>query len=187
MNLESLLEHLNAQKPIEANSKQMEALYYFYNESRKIICELNYQYHEKTKINDLFSKIINKPVDDSFTLFPPVYVDFGKNLYIGKNVFINQNVSFQDQGGIYLHDNVQVGHNVVFSTLNHDLDPQLRKNVIPKPIIVEQNVWIGSNATILQGVKIGKNAVVAAGAVVNKDVPENTVVGGVPAKVIKNF
>ena len=93
----------------------------------------------------------------------------------------------QDQGGIYIDDGALIGHHVVLATLNHDLDPARRGDLHPAPIRIEKNVWIGSNATILQGVTIGDGAVVAAGAVVNRDVPANTVVGGVPAKVIKTI
>lgn len=78
-----------------------------------------------------------------------------------------------------------MGHQVVFATLNHTLEPIKRGDLTPKSIRVGKNVWIGAHATILQGVTIGDNAVVAAGAVVNKDVPKNAVVGGVPAKIIK--
>lgn len=73
------------------------------------------------------------------------------------------------------------------ATLNHNLLPEKRGNTIPKPIIIGKNVWIGANVTILGGVTIGDNSVVAAGSVVNKDVPENTVAAGVPARVIKSI
>ena len=84
-------------------------------------------------------------------------------------------------------DGCQIGHNVVFATLNHELAPEDRKTTYPAPIILGKNVWIGSNATILQGVTIGDNAIVAAGAVVTKDVEPNTIAGGVPAKFIKHI
>lgn len=84
-------------------------------------------------------------------------------------------------------DGCQIGHNVVFATLNHGMKPEDRPTTYPAPIVLGKNVWVGSNATILQGVTIGDNSVVAAGAVVTKDVPADTVVGGVPAKVIKKI
>lgn len=86
-----------------------------------------------------------------------------------------------------LGDGCQIGHNVVFATLNHELPPERRGVTRPAPIRLGKKVWVGSNATILQGVTIGDNAVVAAGAVVTKDVPANTIVGGVPARVIKRI
>ena len=116
-----------------------------------------------------------------------IYTDCGKNIHIGKNVFINCCCHFQDQGGIYLGDHVLVGSHVVFATINHGMEPEHRSDNIPASIRVEKNVWIGSHATILSGVTIGENAIVAAGAVVTKDVPAGTVVGGVPAKVIRRL
>ena len=103
----------------------------------------------------------------------------------GRDVFINACCHFQDHGGVTLGDGCQIGHNVVFATLNHGLAPEDRHTTYPAPIILGRNVWVGSNSTILQGVTIGDNAVVAAGAVVTKDVPADAIVGGVPAKVIK--
>ena len=78
-----------------------------------------------------------------------------------------------------------IGQQVVIATLNHDFLPEKRANMLPSPVKIGNAVWIGAHATILPGVSIGNGAIVAAGAVVTKDVPENTVVGGVPAKVIK--
>lgn len=86
---------------------------------------------------------------------------------------------------MYVGDGCQIGHNVVFATLNHYLEPERRKITYPAPIVLEENVWVGAQATILQGVTIGRNAVVAAGAVVTHDVPAGAVVGGVPARVIR--
>ena len=111
--------------------------------------------------------------------------DFGKNITVGENVFINACCHFQDHGGVTIGDGCQIGHNVVFATLNHGLAPEDRKTTYPAPIVLGKNVWVGSNATILQGVTIGDNAVIGAGAVVTKDVAANAIVGGVPARFIK--
>lgn len=102
-------------------------------------------------------------------------------------MFINSGCKFQDQGGIYIGDGALIGHNVVIATLNHDFAPEKRRGMYPKPVNVGKNVWIGSNSTICPGVTIGDNAVIGAGSVVTKDVPENMVAVGVPAKVIKSI
>ena len=102
-------------------------------------------------------------------------------------MFINADCKFQDQGGIYIDDGALIGHGVVLATLNHDLDPEKRQQLHPAPIRIGKRVWIGANATVLPGVTIGDNAVVAAGAVVTKDVPADTIVGGVPAKQISTI
>lgn len=157
------------------------------NEARRITFELNNTYHTPEEVRNLLSRLFGKTVDESFRVFPPFYTDFGKNITVGKNVFINACCHFQDHGGVSLGDGCQIGHNVVFATLNHGLAPEDRQTTYPAPITLGKNVWVGSNSTILQGVTIGDNAVVAAGAVVTKDVPENTIVGGVPARIIRKI
>lgn len=157
------------------------------NEARRITFELNNTYHTTEEVRNLLSRLFGKTVDESFRVFPPFYTDFGKNITVGKNVFINACCHFQDHGGVSLGDGCQIGHNVVFATLNHGLAPEDRQTTYPAPITLGKNVWVGSNSTILQGVTIGDNAVIAAGAVVTKDVPENTIVGGVPARIIRKI
>ena len=155
--------------------------------ARKITTEINSKYHTMTELRQLFSELIGKEIDDAFGLFPPFYTDYGMNINIGKHVFINAGCCFQDQGGIEIGNNVLIGHQTVIATLNHDLAPEKRWNMLPAPVKIGNNVWIGSHATILSGVTIGDNAVIAAGAVVTKDVAANTVVAGIPAKLIKTI
>ena len=153
----------------------------------RLTAEINSGYHEPEQLRALFSQLTGRPVDESFGLFPPFYTDCGKNIHVGKNVFINMGCKFQDQGGITIGDGTLIGHNVVLATLNHARSPLDRGSMIPAPIRIGRNVWIGSNATVLPGVTIGDGAIVAAGAVVTRDVPENTVVGGVPAQIIRHL
>lgn len=156
-------------------------------EARRITFELNGAYHDPDEVRALLSQLFGRQVDPSFRVFPPFYTDFGKNIKVGRNVFINACCHFQDHGGVELGDGCQIGHNVVFATLNHGMAPEDRSHTYPAPIVLKKNVWVGSNSTILSGVTIGENAVVGAGSVVTKDVPANTVVGGVPAKVLKSI
>lgn len=114
----------------------------------------------------------------------------GRNAHkgdVGRFVFINAGCAMQDQGGIYIGDKVLIGHHATIVTLNHGFAPADRHDLIPSPVVIGDNVWLGSNVTILPGVTIGDNAVVAAGAVVTKDVPANTVVAGVPAKFMRTI
>ena len=186
MELEAFLQHVNERKPLNTPE-----IYEFMNrasdEARRITFELNGAYHSMPEVRDLFARLFGKPVDPSFRVFPPFYTDFGKNITVGKNVFINACCHFQDQGGITLGDNCLVGHNVVFATLNHGFAPEERQSMLPAPIVVGRNVWIGSNSTILQGVTIGDNSIIAAGSVVTKDVPANAIVAGVPARFIRSI
>lgn len=154
-------------------------------DAMRLYTSLNSQYHTSLEICQIMSEITGKEVDSTFRIFPPFYTDFGKNTVFGKHVFVNSCCHFQDQGGITIGDNALIGHNVVLATINHDLNPsQMRRNHYA-PITIGNNVWIGSNAVILSGVTIGDWAAVAAGAVVSKDVEPYTVVGGIPARVIR--
>ena len=135
----------------------------------------------------IMGQIIGQEIDESTTIFPPFSINFGKFTKIGKQVFINHGCSFLDLGGITLEDQVLIGPQVKLVTENHPLNPNERSGLLPKPILIRKNAWIGAGATILPGVTIGENAVVAAGAVVNKDVLDNTVVGGIPSKFLKRI
>lgn len=138
------------------------------------------------QVRAVLSDIICQEIDVSTIVFAPFYTNFGQFITIGKNVFINHACSFLDMGDITIEDNVLIGPKVNLITENHPLNPNDRKSLICQPIVIKRNAWIGAAATILPGVTIGENSVVAAGSVVTTDVPPNTVVGGIPAKHIKN-
>ena len=158
-----------------------------FQEAIRIGIELNTQYHSPEEVREIMGRLTGKKIDETFRLFPPFYTDFGKNITIGKNVFINSCCHFQDQGGITIGDGTMIGHSVVLATINHDLEPgQKRKNHYA-PVTIGEYVWIGSNATILPGVTVGDWAVIAAGSVVTKDVPPRSVVGGIPARIIRKI
>lgn len=156
-------------------------------EALRITGELNGSYHEPARVRELLAELIGKDVDESVTVFPPIYADFGKNITLGRRIFINAGCKFQDQGGVVIGDDCLIGHNTVLATLNHDIDPSRRADLHPAPIVIGRNVWIGANVTVLSGVSIGDNAVIAAASVVTKDVPENTVVVGSPARVVRTI
>lgn len=176
---------MNTGETVKAGSTVFAKMHELSQEAIRLTLQLNTTYHNHEEIVSLMSELTGRQVHESFGLFPPFYTDCGKNIHMGKRVFINSGCRFQDQGGIYIGDDVLVGHNCVIATLNHEMDPERRADVIPAPVRIGDKVWIGANVTILQGVTIGEGAVIAAGAVVNKDVPPRAVVGGLPAKVIK--
>lgn len=187
MDLNEFLEHLNSGEKVQGGSEVHQFMHGVSQEALRITAEINTGYHTPEELRTLFSRLIGRPVDESFGMFPPFYTDCGKNIHIGKNVFFNMGCKFQDQGGIFIGDGALIGHNVVLATLNHAQSPSDRASMIPAPIHIGKNVWIGANATVLPGVTIGDGAIVAAGAVVAKDVPENTIVGGVPARIIRTI
>lgn len=185
MDLQAFLDHMNSGKTIKGGSEAHLCMCALSQEALQRTAELNGAYHTPEEVRRIFSALTGRPVDGTFTLFPPFHTDCGKNIAVGKNVFINSGCKFQDQGGIVIDDGALIGHNVVLATLNHSLAVRDRQDLIPGPIRIGKNAWIGSNVTILPGVTVGDGAVVAAGAVVTKDVPAYTVAGGVPARVLR--
>ena len=185
MDLQAFLDHMNSGKTIKGGSEAHLCMCALSQEALQRTAELNGAYHTPEEVRRIFSALTGRPVDDTFTLFPPFHTDCGKNIAVGKNIFINSGCKFQDQGGIVIGDGALIGHNVVLATLNHSLAVRDRQDLIPGPIRIGKNAWIGSNVTILPGVTVGDGAVVAAGAVVTKDVPLYTVAGGVPARVLR--
>jgi acetyltransferase-like isoleucine patch superfamily enzyme len=139
------------------------------------------------EIRDLLNQITGSEIDESVVVFAPLYINYGKYTKIGKNVFINFDCVFLDLGGITIEDNVLMAPKVSLLSEGHPVSPNERQSLVPGHIHIKKNAWIGAGATILPGVTIGENSVVAAGAVVSKDVPANTVVGGIPARHIKNI
>ena len=172
-------------KLIKAGSCEHMVMHKTALEAQRITNKINTRFCSPQKIVRLFSELTGRNVDSSFKLFPPFYTDCGKCIELGKNVFINSCCCFQDQGGISIGDNTLIGHKVVIATINHDLNPETRPDMLARRVTIGKNVWVGANATILGGVTIGDNAVIAAGAVVTKSVPSNSVAAGIPARVIK--
>jgi acetyltransferase-like isoleucine patch superfamily enzyme len=152
----------------------------------KLLVELNAT-ADTDKVRQLWGEISGTPLDPSTMIQIPIYINIGKFTCIGKNVYINHLCSFLDMGTITIGDNVLIGPKVNILSEEHPVDPVERKSLMVRPVVIKSGSWIGAGATILPGVTVGENSVVAAGAVVNKDVPDNTIVGGIPAKVIKNI
>ena len=154
--------------------------------TKKILIEMNNS-SNLAEIRNFLSQITDSEIDESVTVFTPLQINYGKHTKIGKNVFINFDCVFLDLGGITIEDNVLIAPKVSLLTEGHPTTIEDRHSLIPKPIHIKKNAWIGANATILQGVTIGENAIVASGSVVSKDVPDNTIVGGIPAKFLKTI
>lgn len=135
-------------------------------------------------ISELFGTTGENP-----TIFPVFNCDNGKNIHVGKQFLMNYNGTILDIERVEIGDYVMIGPNTLISTVNHPLSPNSRRQnlTLARPVKIGNDVWIGGNVTILPGVTIGNNVVIAAGAVVNKNVPDNCVVGGVPAKRIKKI
>lgn len=186
MDNKAFIDYMNTGKEVEAGSEMHQYMSMLSQKAFKITAEINNAYHTPEELRKLFCQLTGKPVDETFVLFPPFTTDCGINIHLGKHVFINSGCRFQDQGGITIGDGSLIGHNVVLATLNHNLNPAKRANLLPAPIKIGKGVWIGSNSTVLPGVSIGDNAVIGAGSVVTRDIPPNAIAAGNPAK-IKRF
>ena len=123
-------------------------------------------------------------------VIPPIAANCGlRHVHVGKNVVINFNASLVDDGDIFIGDDVMIGPNVSIITAEHPISPRLRRYKLQfnKPVHIGDNVWVGAGAVILAGVTVGENSIVGAGAVVTKDVPANSIVVGVPARVVREI
>ena len=185
--LEELLEHLNQRQTLIGGSKLGETMQKVAIETQRQLGKINHTYKTDLEMKHAVEQILGHSLPDTVRIRQPFYMDFGKNIEFGENVFVNASVHMQDQGGIRIGNNALIGHQVVFATLDHDLATDRRGDLHPAPIILEDDVWIGANSVILKGITIGEGSVVAAGSVVTKDIPKKVVVGGNPARVIKNY
>lgn len=181
-----IFDRMRSGEPIRLDDAQYSKILTIVNRTLKLNAALN-TLEDVGQIRNTLSEITGSEIDPSTIIFAPFYTNFGRFISIGKNVFINHACSFLDMGGITLEDDVLIGPKANLITENHPLNPGDRKTLLCKPVVIRRNAWIGAAATILPGVTVGENAVVAAGAVVSKDVPDNCVVGGVPAKYIKSI
>lgn len=155
--------------------------------TKRLVGELNTGYHSPDEVRSLLEQIWGQSLDASVRMFPPFYTAFGKTTRVGKNVFVNFGCTFLDQGGITLEDGVFIGPGVKILTEAHPEQPEIRHTLLTRPVIIRRKAWIGAGAIILPGVTVGENAIIAAGAVVTKDVSGNTVVAGVPARILRTI
>ena len=123
MTIEDFKTYVKTRKPLDTEEihRFMDEMS---NEARRVTFRLNTAYHTPDEVRGLLSKLFGYEVPQSLRVFPPLYADFGKNITVGENVFINACCHFQDHGGVMIGDGCQIGHNVVFATLNHGLAPE---------------------------------------------------------------
>lgn len=183
----NIFERSRSGQPIRMDDPEYPQIHEAIQRAFEITGKLNTAFHDDEQVRNTLSELMGFEIDESTTIKLPFYTDFGKFTRIGKKVFVNFGCSFMDRGGITIEDHVLVGPNVSLITENHTMNPADRDTITSKEIIIKSYVWIGAGATILPGVTIGENSIIAAGAVVTSDVAPNTIVGGVPAKFIKNI
>ena len=138
--------------------------------------------------DEMLTKILGKR-GKNCCIRSPFFCDYGYNIEVGDNFFANYNFIVLDGAKVTIGNNVFIAPNVGLHTAGHPLDHTTRNQGIEyaKPITIEDDVWIGAGVQVCPGVRIGRGAVIAAGSIVTKDIPPFTLVGGVPAKVIKDI
>ncbi|HAH6531547.1 TPA: maltose O-acetyltransferase [Escherichia coli] len=156
--------------------------------ARQLIHRYNHSLAEEHTLRqqilaDLFGQVTEAYIESTFRC------DYGYNIFLGNNFFANFDCVMLDVCPIRIGDNCMLAPGVHIYTATHPIDPVARNSgaELGKPVTIGYNVWIGGRAVINPGVTIGDNVVVASGAVVTKDVPDNVVVGGNPARIIKKI
>lgn len=152
--------------------------------------ELLIQYNatsDPDQLRLLWGKLSGTALDPSSYMQIPLMVNHAEFVKVGKNVYINHACTMLTLGTIIIEDDVLIGPKANLITENHPVDPNNRKALEVKPVVIKKNAWLAAGVTILPGVTVGENSIVAAGAVVSKDVPANTMVAGIPAKIIKTL
>ena len=151
--------------------------------SSELCFKINHTMPTTPECKKLIDELFNHTLGENTIINPPIYTILANKIKIGKNVVIINGFQCMSAGGLTIEDNTMISLNCTIATNNHDVYD--RAVITCKSVHIKKNVWIGVNVTILPGVTIGENAVVGAGAIVTKDVPDNAVVVGSPAKVIK--
>lgn len=174
-------------KEIVKDSPLFEEIHSVKKNNERLLMMLNADYYPNEEVLKYLEKITSQKIDSSVKISQPFYSDFGKHIRFGKDIFINQNVTFVDLGGITIEDQVLIGPGSRLITVNHLISPKKRRGIKVEPIYIKKNAWLGANVTVLPGVTIGKNSIVAADSTVTKDVPDNVIVVGSPAKVVREI
>lgn len=185
--METLLEKIKKVNEILKDDELFKEIHIAKEENEKLIAEMNNGYKTNEEKLEYLEKITGKSINKSVTVSLPFQTDFGKHISFGKNIFVNKEVIFVDLGGITIEDDVLIGPKVSLLTVNHILEPSKRRGLTTGEIIIKKNAWIGAGSTVLAGVTIGENSVVAANSTVTKNVPDNVIVAGTPAKIIKKL
>lgn len=172
-------------KPTGKDYVGSDELYADVQRTMQLAAEMNTGWHSEAEVRDYLRRITRSDVPDTVRVFAPLNINYGPGVRFGNDCFLNFGCTLLSIGGITIEDDVFIGPQCVLATEYHPEEPTTRHTLLTKPIVVKRNAWLGANVTVLAGVTIGENAIVAAGSVVTKDVPDNMVVAGSPARVVR--
>ncbi|MDJ0632722.1 MAG: sugar O-acetyltransferase [Xenococcaceae cyanobacterium MO_188.B29] len=157
--------------------------------ARQLLYAFNFsQPHEVDKQSDIIRSLFGN-IGLNFTVRPPFYCDYGCHIFAGDNLYINYDCTILDCNEVHLGNNVLLAPKVQIYTAYHPTDPELRLSgqELAAPVIIGDNVWIGGGVIICPGISVGSNVTIGAGSIVTKDIPNNVVVAGNPARIIKKI
>ena len=172
-------------KPTGKDYVGSDELYADVQRTMQLVAEMNTGWHTEAEVRDFLRRITRSEVPDTVRVFAPLNINYGPGVRFGNDCFLNFGCTLLAIGGITIEDDVFIGPQCVLATEYHPEEPATRHTLLTKPIVVKRNAWLGAKVTVLAGVTIGENAIVAAGSVVTKDVPDNMVVAGSPARVVR--
>ncbi|WP_343695101.1 sugar O-acetyltransferase [Flavobacterium sp.] len=156
--------------------------------AKNLLHSLNVKEYRVTKKAKEILKELIPNAGAGFYIEPPFHCDYGYNIFCGENVYFNVNCVVLDCAPVNIGSNVFIAPNVQIYTASHPLDAELRKTLENAyPVTIGDDCWIGGNSVICPGVTIGKGCVIGAGSVVTKDIPDNSLAVGNPAKVIRKL
>lgn len=180
---DQIFEKLKSGKPVDMASEEYVPAVRELQRADTALFHLNHAEPRTEEWEKCRRALFQGEISDAVRFMTPVQIDFPMQMTFEGGCFINHHFTAMSIGGITIGDGVQIGPNVTIATDNHDFDNRMVLRC--KPVMVKKNAWIGAGVTILPGVTIGENAVIGGGAVVTKDIPDNAVAAGVPAKVIR--
>lgn len=156
-----------------------------YVRSSQLCFKINNTMPNTEESKKLIKELFGENLGENAIINAPIFVNLASNVKIGKNVVLMNGFQCMSAGGLVIEDDTKISLNCTIATNNHDFYD--RPVITCKPVHIKKNAWIGVNVTILPGVTIGENAIIGAGSVVTKDVPDNTLVAGNPAKILKQL
>jgi len=154
----------------------------------KVLCyEINRLHPDDIEGRMALMKKLFGSMGENVWLEPPIHMAYGCNITLGNNIYINFNLTVVDDYKVTIGNNVMFGPNVTIAVTNHPVHPDLRGSMFTLPVVIKDDVWVGSGAIIAPGVTIGKGSVIGAGSVVTKDIPDNVIAIGNPCKVLREI